>query len=792
MLLYPKTIERKLGFDRIKTWLEEACSSKLGRKQVQVMSVSDDFQVIERLLATTDEMKLQIQSGDAFPELLAFELYQELEKCQVQGYYMTAESLFQLKQNLQLSSTITRYFKRNQTDYQIWSAKSMELVNRPKLMERLEGVFDRKGAVKDTATSALKKIRQEIKSKESRARKELNSILRLSVEKGYTDKESGLTIRDGRLVVPVQAEFKRRIKGLVVDESTTGKTVYLEPIQVFEYNNEIRELHFAENREIISILTGLTIMVASEQENLLAIEHYLAELDFTRAKAKLAMQLGACMPEISDSGNFKLVDALHPILLITNRKLALPVVPLNVELHSEQRIVVISGPNAGGKSVAIKTIGILQLMLQSGMLVPVDESSTMGVFGEIFIDIGDEQSIENDLSTYSSHLGNMKYLLENCSKRTLFLIDEFGTGTEPQFGGAIAESILSHLLISEAKGLVTTHYGNLKKFAEQHSFVINAAMRFDLNKLVPQYLLELGRPGSSFALEIASKIGLSEQVLSEAKSKIGQDQVSFEKLVSQLEHEKLKYDEFNRENEKLKHTLEEHRNRYQQQLGDLKDRQKEIIHKAKLEAQELLTQANQKIEATIRTIKEQKANKAVTQKARKDLKDFQEKHKPKKPQKANPVEIVPGPIRPGDLVRLKDSSTQGEVVNIYGKSAEIMLGALKSKVKLDRLQKIGRAVSSPAPKESKSNIQIHRKRADFSTQLDVRGFRASEAIKAVADFIDQALLLGMQDLRILHGKGDGILRSVIRQQLADDTCISEIRDEHVERGGAGVTLVTLK
>ena len=601
-----------------------------------------------------------------------------------------------------------------------------------------------------------------------------------------------MTIRDGRLVVPIQAEFKRRIKGLVVDESTTGKTVYLEPLQVFEHNNEIRELHFAENREIISILTALTILVASEQQQLLAAENYIGNLDFTRAKAKFAIQIGATKPEITNSGNFKLADAVHPILLLSNRKLGLPVVPLSLEINHNQRIIVISGPNAGGKSVAIKTVGLLQLMLQSGMLVPVAEDSTMGIFKEIFIDIGDEQSIENDLSTYSSHLENMKYLLTHCTEKTLFLIDEFGTGTEPQFGGAIAEAILDHLLTLQTRGLITTHYGNLKKFAEENSSIANAAMRFDLEKLVPQYQLEVGRPGSSFALEIAKKIGLPEIVISEAKSRIGQDQVSFEKLVSELELEKQKYDQLNLESQQLGDSLKGQRTHYEKLIAELKDKQKRILNEAKVEAQELLTEANQKIEATIRTIQEQKAQKTATQKVRKELKEFKEKHKPKKSARPSAVKIIPGPIQPGDMVRLKDGAAQGEVVSISGKTAEIILGSLKSKVNLNRLQKIGKASSPAKPSKVKSNIQLHQKRATFSTQLDIRGFRADEALKAVADFIDQGILLGMNDLRILHGKGDGILRTVIREQLSKDPSVGSIRDEHVERGGAGITLVTLK
>jgi DNA mismatch repair protein MutS2 len=653
-------------------------------------------------------------------------------------------------------------------------------------------VFDKDGTIKDGASNNLKKIRQEIRAKEVRVRKELDTILKFAGDKGYTDQDSGLTIRDGRLVVPVLAEHKRRIKGLVVDESTTGKTVYLEPLQVFEQNNEIRELHFAENREIIALLTALTSQVATEKAHLLNIESFLGTVDFTRAKAKVAIQLGACMPRLDDSCDFNLMQAYHPALLLSHKSNANPVVPLDIEINSQQRVLVISGPNAGGKSVAIKTVGLLQLMLQSGMLVPVDEGSTMGCFKEIFVDIGDEQSIESDLSTYSSHLGNMKQFMERCTETSLFLIDEFGTGTEPQFGGAIAESILSWLVSRGARGLVTTHYGNLKKFAELTSYVVNAAMKFDLKNLEPSYILDVGRPGSSFALEIASKLGLPEKILKDAKDKIGHDPVAFEKLVSELELEKEKYLRYNQENIQLKSSMEEQRSEFQQRLADLDGKQKEIINQAKLEAEAILAETNQRIEATIREIKENKAQKAVTHKVRKELNEFRKKVKPVKEESKSTAKILPGPINAGDMVRIKGSQAQGEVLKVTGKSVEILMGSLKSKIDLGRLQKIGRMAVSKPTRQTRSNIDLHQMRAQYSTQLDIRGFRANQALDAVAAFIDQSILLGITDLRILHGKGDGVLRSIVRKQLQGDPSIKSIADEQVERGGAGVTLITLK
>ncbi|TDI70277.1 MAG: endonuclease MutS2 [Bacteroidetes bacterium] len=791
MQLYPHQIESKLGFDKIKTLILSYCSSDLGRAKVNQMSVLGDYSTINKLLNSTQEQVKQMSSGDPFREIQGFNLASELEKCQVIGYYMSSEILFQLIVNLELSKFCIKYFIKYEQEYPSWKEASSHIVVQDELLNRLHLTFNNKGEIRNTASDNLKRIRQEIRNKQGKARKELEAILKQACKKGYTEKDSGLTIRDGRLVVPLYAEHKRRIKGLIVDESTTGKTVFLEPMQVFNQNNEIRELHFAENREIISILTFLTSKVAFRKDQLLKAEGFLADLDFTRAKAKVATQLDACKPNFTDTSDIVLKNARHPILVSSNRKLDLPVVPLNIVINERQRVIVISGPNAGGKSVCLKTVGLLQLMLQSGMLVPVSEESSMGCFKKLFIDIGDEQSIESDLSTYSSHLQNMKYFLRHCGKDSLFLIDEFGTGTEPQFGGAIAESILNGLVAKEARGLVTTHYGNLKKYAEEARHVVNAAMRFDLKKLAPQYLLDIGRPGSSFALEIARQIGLPDDVLQEAQAKIGHDPVAFETLVSELEQEKLKFDEYNKNNQKLTAALEEQKSKYEHLLTQLKSTRNDIINKAKSEAQELLAEANRRIEATIRSIQESKARKSTTQVVRKKLNDFRKKNQPEPSKEAEKIALITGPINPGDLVRIKQSQAQGEVISVSGNSAVILMGALKSNVRIERLQKIGKA-KNEASMPARSNLDLHKRRAHYSTQLDVRGFRADDALKAVMDFIDEGLLLGMTDLSILHGKGDGILKAVIRKQLQDDPSIQSTQDEHVERGGAGVTLVTLK
>lgn len=791
MQLYPHQMESKLGFDKIKILIGSCCGCDLGKDKVNKMSVLGDYHTINKLLNSTQEQMRQMTAGDSFPEVRGFELASELERSSVIGYYMSSESLFQLKLNLELTKFCVKYFIKYEQEYPVWKNASSNIVVQDELINSLHHTFDNRGEIKNSASNKLKKIRQEIRNKQGKAKKELESILKQASEKGYTEKGTGLTIRDGRLVVPLHAEHKRRIKGLIIDESTTGKTVFLEPIQVFNQNNEIRELHFKENREIISILTSLTSKVARGKDQLLKAEDFLADLDFTRAKAKVAVQLDACKPNFTDSSDIVLKNAIHPILIVSNRKMGIPVVPLNIAINEGQRVIVISGPNAGGKSVCLKTVGLLQLMLQSGMLVPVAEESAMGCFKKLFIDIGDEQSIESDLSTYSSHLKNMKYFLRHCDNNSLFLIDEFGTGTEPQFGGAIAESILVGLVVGGARGLVTTHYGNLKKYAEEARYVVNAAMRFDLKKLAPQYILDIGRPGSSFALEIAGQIGLPGLILKDAKSKIGHDSVSFETLVSELEQEKQRFDEYNWENQKLKDSLEEQKSKYELLLTQVKSTRNDIINKAKSDAQELLAEANQRIEATIRSIQENKARKSTTNAVRRELNDFRKKNQPEPIKEKEKITVVPGPIRTGDLVRIKQSQARGEVISISGKSAMILMGALKSKVRIERLQKIGKA-KQDAPKPVRTNLEIHKKRAQYSTQLDVRGFRANDALKAVMGFIDEGILLGMTNLSILHGKGDGILRTVIREYLQDDSSIQSIQDEHVERGGTGVTLVTLK
>ena len=787
MLLYPESLESKLGFDKIKEMLIENCASTAGVDQVHKITATHDAPTIRQWLQETAEQKQQLQLGEAFPELKVFPLGDALDHAQIEGYQLDSEYLYQVKINLELARQCVHYHNKRSDDFPIWSGLSKALDLLPNLIKSLQTVFDDHGEIKDGASQELRRLRKKIVQAESKVRKGLESILRQARSQGYTDQESALTLRDGRLVIPMQAEHKRRIAGVVVDESATGKTVYLEPMEVFNLNNEIRELQFAERREINRILLELTREVAPQVSQIRSSQQYLGYLDFTRAKAKLAQLLDAILPEIDPSGQIKLKEARHPLLQLAHQKQNLPVVPLNLVLDPDTRVVVISGPNAGGKSVCLKTVGLLQMMGQSGLLIPAQEGSVMGCFQKILVDIGDQQSIENDLSTYSSHLRNMSFFVEETDSQTLFLIDEFGAGTEPQFGGPIAEAILDQLVRNKAFGIVTTHYSNLKEFAESTVGVDNAAMRFDLEKLEPLYQLELGRPGSSFALEIAAKTGLPADILRQAKENIGEDPVAFEKLVNELEQAKQQHLRELQQLQKQRISLGEKQREFEQSSTSLQQQQKELLNQAKQQAQDLLSQANQKIESTIRSIKESKADKQVTDRVRKDLKQFKEKHKPTKPP-AKP-RIITGPVQIGDLVLIDGTGAQGEVIDISGKWAQVRLGDLKSKIKLERLQRIGRA---PSETSKSSNLGLYRKKADFSSEIDVRGLRAGEAMKKVTDFVDEGSMLGLKDLRIIHGRGDGILRQLIRKYLLGEPSVAHITDETSERGGDGVTLITLK
>jgi DNA mismatch repair protein MutS2 len=568
----------------------------------------------------------------------------------------------------------------------------------------------------------------------------------------------------------------------------------MEPEEALDINNEIRDLEYMEKREIIRILTRLTDQLRPNIPALRKATNFLGVLDFVRAKARFALKTGSHKPILTQERTLQWSHARHPILEISLKAQGKPVVPLNLKLDHQKRLLLISGPNAGGKSVALKTVALLQYMLQCGLLLPVQPDSKSSLFDHFFIDIGDEQSLENDLSTYSSHLMSMKHFTQFANKKTILFIDEFGTGTEPQFGGAIAESILLALAKLGTYGVITTHYGNLKQLADKQQGLVNGAMRYDVEKLEPLYQLEIGKPGSSFALEIASKIGLSKEIVAYAKEQIGEERVRYDRLLTQLENEKNQYALLLKEVKEKDRLLEAKLKEYGQLKDTLEQTKKQYIQEAKVEAKTLLDQANKKIESVIREIKEGKAEKEVTKSLRKELDVFKEEVKPEKEAVQDPeIQVVEGQIQVGDWVRLKDNGAIGEVLLLKSKDAELLIGDLKSTVKVSRLEKIAKATAKKELKsmEKRGSYQTTSKMMDYSPNLDLRGRRGEEVLPLIQTFIDEGYMLGVKNLRIVHGKGDGILREVTRNLLRTMSQVGKLEDEHADRGGAGVTLITL-
>ncbi len=624
-MLYPNTLETKLGFDTIRERLKEACISPLGQDYVEKIRFTDNLQLIDKLLRQTTEFKQIVQYEPDFPNSNYLDVRSQLSRARVEGLALTEAEFFDLKLVLRTVQDCLRFLtKREDNNFPFLRELAGPVGIDKKIPDSLERVIDDRGNVRDSASPELASIRRRIISEQANLRKRLDSMLRQARQNGWIPDDLSLTVRGGRLVIPIAAEHKRKIKGFVHDESQTGQTVFIEPAEVFDANNEIRELEYEERREIYRILLALTDQIRPHLEELKKAINFLAQIDFIRAKAKFALQLNAVMPKLQERPLIDWTDARHPLLHLSFTRQGKTVIPLSVRLDQKDRILIISGPNAGGKSVALKTLGLVQYMLQCGLLVPMNEYSEMGVFQNLFIDIGDEQSLENDLSTYSSHLTAMKQFLIGANKRTLFLIDEFGTGTEPGLGGAIAESILEDLNKSGAYGVVNTHYTNLKIMADKTTGLINGAMRFDGEHLEPLYQLEIGRPGSSFAFEIAQKIGLPKGVIDRAKEKLGNQQVSFEKLLKELDIEKRVFSEKNLEISINQRKVAQQLAEYTALKTRLDNEQKKLINDAKLKAKTLVQEANQRIESTIREIKENKAEREPTKQIRQELERFEQ------------------------------------------------------------------------------------------------------------------------------------------------------------------------
>jgi DNA mismatch repair protein MutS2 len=798
-LLYPKNIEDKIGFETVRELIKGHCSSTLGTAYVDKMSFSDDFDLISKLLTQTEEFRQILVQESSFPASNFIDVTAQLDKAKTAGTFLTEEEFHELQLSLDTIFRCLKFFEEDEEDNYPELKKLGGFISLDKsLLRSIGAVIDEKGHMRNNASKELQDIRRMMQGEQVRLRKVLDQIMKQARQQGFTPDDASVTVRGGRMVIPVLAEYKRRIKGFVHDESATGQTVFLEPAEVLEINNEIRDLEYRERREIVRILISLTDQLRPHLRALRSAYSFLGMIDFIRAKARFAVRLDASCPKLEKQ---KLIDwymARHPLLQMSLEQQGRKIVPLNVKLDAEQRILIISGPNAGGKSVCLKTVALLQYMLQCGMLVPMADHSRVGIFRSIFIDIGDEQSLENDLSTYSSHLTNMDYFIKFADKRSLVLIDEFGTGTEPQFGGAIAEAILEQLNDLKTYGIITTHYTNLKQYADAAEGVVNGAMRFDSARLEPLFQLDIGKPGSSFALEIARKIGLPSQVLERAKEHIGVEKVEFDKMLSELEVEKNKFETQNRELLAKEKRLNKLSQEYEELKAYIDKQKKQILNEAKQEAQRLLKDTNQQIEATIRSIKENKAEKDATRQARQNLEDLKQKVKPEKVEASRPpqLEKEEGDIREGDAIRVLDNGAIGEVLSIKGKQVEILIGSLKSTIKLKRLEKISRKALKKTATDTKTTstkgLDLNKKFADFSSNLDIRGKRAEEALPTLETFVDEASMFGMEELRIIHGKGNGILREVVRDYLRRHDRVAQAHDEHVERGGAGVTIVRLR
>ncbi len=844
-MIYPHNFEHKIGFDQIRQLLKGRCLSTLGEERVDEMTYGSRYADINQQLDLTCEMLAILQGDDDFPAQFFFDVRPALKRVKVEGLFLEEQELFDLRRSLETINDIVRFLKAEETEedstspYPNLCKLAGNILVFPKLTNRINGILNPYGQIKDNASSELARIRKDHAGTLNSISRILASILRNAQSEGVIEKDVSPTMRDGRLVIPVAPAMKRRVRGIVHDESASGKTVFIEPEAVVEANNRVRELEIEERHEIIRILMEFTDELRPLIPDVLQSYEFLAEIDFIRAKALFAQQTGAIKPAFENKQCIDWGAAVHPLLQISLAKHNKKVVPLDIELTKERRILLISGPNAGGKSVCLKTVGLLQYMLQCGLLIPLHEGSHAGVFNSIFIDIGDEQSIEDDLSTYSSHLLNMKNMMKQCDSKSLILIDEFGGGTEPQIGGAIAEAVLKRFNEKGTFGVITTHYQNLKHFADAHEGIVNGAMLYDRNLMQPLFLLQIGMPGSSFAVEIARKIGLPEEVIADASEIVGSDYINSDKYLQDIVRDKRYWQNKRQSIHQREKVMEETIARYERELQELHQERKDILRNAKSEAEQLVQEANARIEGTIKGIKEAQAEKEETKKIRQELADFrkqlqeqeaqkaedkiarkmeklrerQQRKKGKKSEKDN----TPAPsaeeqaamkaqreaelqaqLTEGATVRLKGQKTVGTIIEIHGKDATVVFGNIKTTVKLNRLEPVQPPTKHPDITQKATYLSeqtqdsMHDRKLNFKQDIDVRGMRGDEAIQAVTYFIDDAILIGVSRVRILHGTGTGILRTLIRQYLQGVNGVKDFHDEHVQFGGAGITVVDLE
>lgn len=818
---YPENFENKIGFDKIREFVRAKCLSSLGEEEVDKMAFSSDYTIVNTELNRTGEFIRILQEEENFPFSYYFDVRGALKKVRIEGTYLLEREVFDIRRSLQTIHEIVRFFeikKEESNAYPFLQELASDIISFPGIIKQIDRILDKFGGIKDSASPELSRIRQDLAQTMGSISKTLQSILRSAQSEGFVEKDVNPTMRDGRLVIPISPAYKRKLRGIVHDESASGKTVFIEPAEVVEANNRIRELENEEKREVVRILTDFTNFIRPEIPSIIFSYIFLGKIDFIRAKALFALDLGAILPELVNEQKIEWVRAVHPLLYLSHKRQNKEVVPLDIELDATNRLLLISGPNAGGKSVCLKTVGLLQCMLQSGLLIPLHESSRVGLFDGIFIDIGDEQSIENDLSTYSSHLTNMKYFVKHCSPKTLILIDEFGSGTEPQIGGAIAEALLDRFNKNKSFGIITTHYQNLKHYAEETDGVINGAMLYDRHEMRPLFKLSIGNPGSSFAIEIARKIGLPEDVIADASSMVGQDYVNMDKYLQDIVRDK-RYWENKRQNiRQQEKRLEELTNKYKVDIEDIDKQRKEIIARAKSDAERLLADTNAKIENTIREIREAQAEKERTRSVRKSLDNFKEslqaqgdknedklerkikklkeRDEKKKIKKVNPQQsnFDPDNIVVGDAVRMKGQRTVGEILEIKAKNAIVAFGSIKSTVKIEQLEKVSKNQIKKENTVTSRILSNHsdsfsEKKLHFKLEIDVRGMRGEEALQAVTYYIDDAIQCNAGRIRILHGTGTGALRQIIRDYLRTVPGISSYHDEHVQFGGSGITVV---
>ena len=902
-MIYPKNFEQKIGFTEVRSLLRARCLSPLGKERVDAMSFSTDAAQVNTWMEEIREFR-RIQEGqDDFPLDNFFDVRESVARIRLEGTHMEVEELFDLKRSLETIIAIVNFLSRGEETeqgeirhyYPALYNLADGVATFPLLVQRISQIIDKFGKMRDNASPELLQIRRELARIEGSISRTLYGILRAAQGEGLVEKDVTPTLRDGRLVIPVAPGLKRKISGIVHDESATGRTVYIEPTEVVEANNKVRELENEERREMIRILTDFAKKVRPNVREILDSYNLMAAVDFIRAKAELARLFKSFEPQVAEEPHIDWIRAIHPLLQLSlerknnknvsysisvgdidsnkvsnevdnrqdydtileeedeARNVPSSVVPLDIQLTKDKHLLIISGPNAGGKSVCLKTVGLLQYMLQCGLSIPIGDRSTTGIFTDIMIDIGDEQSIENDLSTYSSHLMNMKVMMRRASERTLILIDEFGTGTEPQIGGAIAESVLRQFWKKHAWTVITTHYQNLKHFAEEHPGTANGAMLYDRHEMRPLFQLAIGRPGSSFAIEIARKTGIPEDVIHDASEIVGSDYIQSDKYLQDIVRDKRYWENKRQTIHSHEKELEKRISQYEKDIAALEQSRKEILNRAKAQAEEIIKESNRRIENAIREIREKQAEKEETKRIRQELAayeaglldgsktdkgetsnkkklkssgllsddDFQkkvdkiksrkERHEQHLKEKAGKQQAAAealknavrkqqsgGTVMAGDSVRIKGLTSAGKVESIEGKQATVIFGGIRTKMAVSRLEHVDAATIQSEQKqfqaynysrETRETIDKHRNQ--FRQELDVRGLRADEALNQVQYFIDDAILVGARQVRILHGKGNGILRQLIRQYLGSVPNVTNYRDEHVQFGGAGITVVEL-